>query len=327
MNLHDIAREANVSIATVSRVINHSSLVTKETREKVQAIIDKNAYTPNALARGLIQNATKTIGVLTIDIRSPYFSTVVYNLEGELRALGYNIFLCNTSGELEEKIRYIQILLERKVDALIFIGSVYHEKKGNRHIINAGHKVPILLLNNHIHAPNTYCILCDDRKGTYDATKYLLTQGRKNILYIHSLSTFSGLNKKKGYLKAVKEVEGLEPRVVYSVNGYKEMVEKLRQEFSSAPFDAVVASDDIYANIAVSAMNQMGIKVPDQIAVIGYNNSSICNYTYPTLSTVDSRMEDLSKNGAILIDRILRGEKVEEIVQILDPRLVIRETC
>jgi len=329
MNLHDIAREAGVSIATVSRVINNSPLVTEETRRRVQEIIDKYSYTPNALARGLIQKTTKTIGVLAIDIRHPYFSFVVHSTERQLSCYGYNTFLCNTGGKLEEKIKYIQALLEKKVDGLIFVGSVYKEKKDNKHIINASSKVPVILLNNHIHADNIYSILCDDRKGTYEAAKYLISTGRKNIIYIHSSNTFSGLSKKRGYKDAIRESgigKGME-RIINADLDSASLPEKIISEYKREKFDGIITSDDILANIAISTLYKMHIKVPDDVSVIGYNDSSICSFTYPSLSSVNSQMEELGIEGARLMDSILKGNRPDKHSQVLAPKLIIRDSC
>lgn len=329
MNLHDIAREAGVSTATVSRVINNSSLVVDETRRRVQAVIDKYNYTPNALARGLIQNSTKTIGVLTVDIRMHYFSTVVHSVERELRALGYNIFLCNTGGDKDEKIHYIKALLEKKVDGLVFVGSIYKEKGDNHHIIDASKRVPLVLLNNHIKGDNIFCILCDDFKGVYDATKYLIDKNHMNIMYIHSSSTFSGLSKRKGYLSAMKEAGILANRRIIDVEfiGGDDIAQTLKKEYEKCPFDGLVSSDDTFCNIAINKFHEMGIKVPEDVAAIGYNNSIICDYTYPPLSTVDSRMTDLGAKGGRLMDCILKGSLPEKRISFLSPELIIRKSC
>lgn len=328
MNLHDIAREAGVSIATVSRVINNSPLVSDKTRQKVQTIIDKYSYTPNALARGLIQNSTKTIGVLTVDIRNSYFSTVVHSVERELTALGYNIFLCNTSGELEEIIRYIRVLLEKKVDGLIFVGSVYKEKKGNEHIVHASRKVPVVLLNNHIHADNIYCILCNDLQGTYQATKYLLEQGRRKLVYIHNSNTFSGLSKLKGFRKAMNEygISRNNQNVICSFAKDIPLSEAVKTLFQKNETDGFVCSDDIHANTVINLLHQQKMKIPEQVSVIGYNNSQICQYTFPALSTVDSRMESLGIDGARLMDGLLKGNFPNTRVSFLEPYLLIRQS-
>lgn len=328
MNLHDIAREAGVSTATVSRVINGSTLVVEETRKKVQAVIDKHRYTPNALARGLIQKSTKTIGVLTVDIRSPYFSSVVHSVERELKQLGYNIFLCNTGGNLEEKIQYITALMERKADGLVFVGSIYKEKEHNRHIIEAAAKVPVILLNNHIRGFNIYSLLCDDARGIYDATRFMLDQGKKNLIYIHSSSTFSGRSKRKGFRQALKDsgTNTVNGRILTAVPDKDSMIEKIKLEYKKDPFDGVLTSDDIYANQTVFALSSIKVDIPGTVAVMGYNNSSICDYTYPALSSVDSCMNELGIQGGRLLDGILSGRIPEKQILFLPPKLVIRET-
>ena len=114
MNIYDVAKEAGVSIATISRVLNDPSLVSEKTRKKVEEVLLKHNYTPNAIARGLVVKSMKTIGMLTIDIRDVYYANVAYTMEHELSKNGYNVILCNTGGDVEEKAKYIKILAEKR---------------------------------------------------------------------------------------------------------------------------------------------------------------------------------------------------------------------
>ena len=127
--MKDIAGLAGVSIATVSRVINNPEQVRPETREKVQNILEKTNFVANAVARGLVLNSTRTIGVLTVDIRDMFFAKVIYTIERCFKNLGYNVLLSNTGGEPEEKKRYIKVMLEQQVDGLILVGSVFREHR------------------------------------------------------------------------------------------------------------------------------------------------------------------------------------------------------
>ena len=134
MNIYEIAKRAGVSIATVSRVINNSPNVRKETREKVEAAIEEANYTVNDIARSLAAKTTHTIGVMTIDVRDSYYANAIYTIEQEFRTYGYNVILCNTGQELRKKKKYLKILLEKQVDGIILVGSVFKEPIHNNHI-------------------------------------------------------------------------------------------------------------------------------------------------------------------------------------------------
>ena len=162
MNIYEIAKRAGVSIATVSRVINNNPNVRDETREKVEKAIEESNYTVNDIARSLAVKTTHTIGVMTSDVRDSYYANAIYTIEQEFRELGYNVILCNTGQELQKKKKYLKVLLEKKVDGIILVGSVFKEQGDNSHIIEASKKVPVVILNSHIEGENIYSIVCDD---------------------------------------------------------------------------------------------------------------------------------------------------------------------
>lgn len=294
----------------------------------MQDVIDRHSYTPNALARFLIQNSTKTIGVLTTEITDPYYARVVYIVEQQLKALGYDTFLCNTGKDPESKSQYIHALLEKKVDGLIFVGSVYREKEDSKRIKEVSSKLPVVLINNHINHENIYCVVCDDEKGMFDAYVYLAGQGAKEIVYIHKPNTFSALKKRNGFIKAAgtRQLPGAAYRIINVPEDTWNIKKPLREEFCRKPFDAVLCCEDIYANQAATLLQEMGISIPGQVRVMGYNDSVICGYTYPELSTVDSLMDVMGMEGAQLIHNVLKGNIPKKKVNILTPSLVIRSS-
>ncbi len=328
MNIHDIAREAAVSIATVSRVINNNARVHPGTKRRVQAVIKRRNYTPNALARGLLSNRTKNIGVFTVDILHPYYASVISRVQKDLNAHGYNLFFCNTGGDIESKKKYIEAFLENRVDGLIFVGSTYREKKDNVHIQKAACSVPIVLINNHIKGENVYCLLCDDAEGTFLATNHVIARGSKKLLFINGPDTQSGRRKRKGFDRAVEE-NGLDPKAqtIINVTGSRDILPRLvENEFAEKSFHGVITSDDLFANQVVNTLQDRGIRIPEDVVVIGYNNSMICDLTYPHLSSVDSRFDDLGGLAAEAMISLLEGKEKRKRLEYLEPRLVIRNT-
>ena len=125
MNIYDIAKEAGVSIATVSRVLNNKGTVSAATRARVEAILKQNNYTPSAIARGMVSKSMRTVAVLTVDIRVPHYARTAYTIEREFSRRGYEVILCNTGGDRGETLRYLQVVNQKQVDGIVLVGSVF----------------------------------------------------------------------------------------------------------------------------------------------------------------------------------------------------------
>lgn len=145
MNIYDIAKEAGVSISTVSRVMNHKGNVNPETRKKVEEILEKNNYAPSAIARGMVSKSMKTVSVLTVDIRVPHYARTAYTIEREFSRRGYEVSLCNTGGELEETIKYLRTAREKKTDGIVLVGSVFNTLCKNAEISGLLQNIPVCL--------------------------------------------------------------------------------------------------------------------------------------------------------------------------------------
>ena len=187
MTIYDISEKAGVSIATVSRVLNGSSLVSEKTRRKVMDAMEKYGYTPNAFARGLGLNTMKTIGILCADSSDLYLAKAVYYIEQKLRANGYDSILCCTGYELEAKAASMNLLIGKKVDAVILTGSnfVHDRDEDNRYIADAALRLPVMLLNAVLDRPNVYSIVSDDFSSMYEAASHMLRTGirdRKSVV-------------------------------------------------------------------------------------------------------------------------------------------------
>ena len=184
MTIYDISKKAGVSIATVSRVLNGSSSVSEKTKEKVLNVIEQCGYTPNAFARGLGLNTMKTIGIMCADSSDIYLAKAVYYIERKLHANGYDSILICSGYELKTKISSMNLLISKKVDGIILVGSnfIYEKDADNKYIADAAAQVPVMLLNAALIMPNVYSVLSDDYSSVYDATTSLITSGRKNTV-------------------------------------------------------------------------------------------------------------------------------------------------
>ncbi len=315
MNIYDVSRKAGVSIATVSRVLNGSPNVSERTRTLVLEVMDELGYTPNVFARGLGLGTIQTIGIMCSDSSDPYLAHAIYYLEQGLRGFGYDSILCCTGSSLETKQKYFDLLRSKKVDAIILAGSKFVENrpKDNSYIIDAAKELPIMLVNGYLEGENIYSTLCDDRSATHNAATRLIASGCRNILYLYTSNSYSGANKREGCLDALKGC-GLPVREEYirqcpkDVLAAKELLLKIHDD--GLVFDGILTSDDTLAVGAVKYAHAAGRSIPDDLSIIGYNNSIYAVCTDPELTSIDSKIEALCTTTINTLMGVFNGGNV-----------------
>lgn len=298
MNIYNVSEKAGVSIATVSRVLNGNSNVSDKTRKKVLDVIEEFGYTPNVFARGLGLNTMKTIGIMCTDSSDLYLANAVYHTERALRNHGYDSILCCTGNSLEYKKNSLSLLLSKRVDAIIITGSKFLETKAsdNTYLIEAAKEIPLVLINGYLDAPNIYCTLCDDFNAINEVTTNLIEQGRCKILYLYTSNSYSGIQKRNGYLHAldkhnipIKHEYIIEcQKNIYSA---KNLLSSVYENGTS--FDAVVTSDDALAAGALKFALAHRLRVPEELSIVGYNNSILATCSEPELTSIDTKVEAL----------------------------------
>ena len=328
MNIYQVAQEAGVSIATVSRVVNGKAVVSTKTKEKVEAVLNKHNYAPSDIARGLVLKSMRTVGVMTIDIRDIYYANVAYTVEQELSKLGYTVILCNTGEDTNEKIKYMDILKQKKVDGIILVGSVFKDASLDNSISAIAAKIPIVMVNGFVDCKNVYSVLCDDYDGTAQAVDYLFMQGRRKLIYFRDTDSYGARAKLEGFLSGVtknnlKIHNNSILKVKKGLDGGCEGIELLISR--GIPFDAVVCGDDLTAIGVIKSLKDHGIKVPDQVAVTGYNNSVLSLCCDPLLTSVDSMMIDMGRNAIEIFSNVMEGEQVQSKT-LIKPKLFLRKS-
>jgi Transcriptional regulators len=313
MNIYELAREAGVSIATVSRVINGKAVVSQKTREKVEAAMKKFDYTPSEIARGLVVNSMRTVGVMTIDIRDVYYANVAYTVEQELSKLGYTVILCNTGESTKEKIKYMNILRQKKVDGIILVGSVFKDESLDRSISLIAEKTPVVMINGFVKSDNVYSVICDDKSGIISAVDHLYASGRRRMIYLQDVDSFSGRAKVDGFKEGIAKngldtVSNIIIKVEKGLEAGYEGVQLLKD--SGILFDAIVCGDDLTAVGAVKYLQDNNIKIPEEVAVTGYNNSILSRCCIPSLTTVNGRMVEMAKQAVEVFSKVMDGEKI-----------------
>jgi LacI family transcriptional regulator len=328
MNIYDIATEAGVSISTVSRVLNNPDKVSRKTRERIQEVLRKYNYAPNAMARGLVHNSMKTIGIFSNNIRHPIFAVTAYVLEDLFFQWGYSSMLCNTSDVLEKKKKYIQILAGKKVDALVFIGSTFVEPELEEMIRLYLPQTPVVITNGVLSLPNAYSVLADHDHGFELTISHLISKGHQQIGMVNSSSSYNSQRKTKSFLKAMEDhsLTVKEENILDSSNnleGGYDLAERFLK--SKNPCTALIFPDDLIALGAVKRFKQLGQRVPEDVAVVGSDNSIYALCSEPTLTTIDPKSDTLATIVANTI-RDLLSQRVVGTSIMLKPEFVVRES-
>ena len=329
MNIYDISEKAGVSIATVSRVLNGNSKVSQKTREKILEVMKETGYQPNVFARGLGLNTMNTIGVLCADSSDIVLSSAVYHTEQELHNYRYNALLCCTGYDYTEKEKYIQLLLSKRVDAVILVGSnfVAEEPEKNEYIIEAAKEVPVMIVNGYLDAPNVYCTVCDDRSIMQKVAGIFLKDTEKILFMYRSLSYSSG-QKLCGVQDAFETAgrEWSEQKHMLYPGTIDEVRCRLKERWDAGErWDVIMTADDELAVAAYKFAIREGISVPEELQIAGYNNSKISICCDPEITSVDNHLDDSSRQAVRLLMQILKGEEVPKQT-VISGDIIVRGT-
>lgn len=328
--IKDVAKYAGVSTTTVSHVINKTRFVAEDTTKAVWAAIKELNYSPSAVARSLKINTTKSIGMIITTSESPFFAEIVLAVEEFCYRKGYSLFLCNTQNELEKIQNHLDMLIKKRVDGILVMCSEYTD---NSFDIFENTTIPKVIMDWGINDERSDLILDHGFDGGYLATKYLIENGHKDIAVITGdLNKVIAKTRFEGFKKALLDsnltlreewiLEGdFEPE-----GGY-ECMTNLFKNAQALP-TAVFCFNDVMALGAISAITEKGLKVPQDISVIGYDNIHSSRFYAPPLTTVHQSKSRLGAAALeLLLERIEDDEKAKE-PKVLEffPELVIRSS-
>jgi len=329
ITLNEIARLVGLSTSTVSRALNNKPDVHPQTREKVIRMAEKLGYTPNSIAQSLRYKKTKTIGVIIADISNPFFAAVVGGIEDEARKKSYNIILCSSNEEYEREEKAIMVLLRQRVDGLL-ITPTQRESKDILHIKSL--TIPFVLIGRHFSSIKTNYVITDDVLGGFLATDHLLERGHRKILFINApLHISSAKERLEGYKKALLkhgvEFDGKLVKIapnVKMIDAYKITKKILSQKLD---FTAVFTFSDFLALGVIKALYENGLKVPRDIAIVGYDDIEFSSALEVPLTTVRQPKYELGKKATnILIEKILKSNSNRVYKMMLKPELIIRNS-
>lgn len=326
--IKDVAKKAGVSTTTVSHVINKTRFVAEETTIAVQAAIQALNYSPSAVARSLKVNQTNTIGLLAVTSDTPYFAEVIKSVENSCYLKGYQLILCNSQHNLDKQKSYLAMLAQKRVDGLLIMCSEYPAEllellKSYRHI-------PMMVMDWGKHSDFTDNIEDNGFKGGYMAARYLIDRGHQDIGTITGqLNENTGRGRHQGFLHALKEAGiALRPEWIVEADfqpelGYKGMKTILAEKNHPT---AIFCGGDVIAMGAICAAEESGLRVPDDISVIGYDNIHNAQFFNPALTTIHQPKERLGEKALdLLLDRIINKREEFHTIE-LQPELIERRS-
>ena len=317
--IYDIAAKAGVSPSTVSRVINNYPYVNKETRAKVLRIIAETNYVYNDSARSLATRSSKMAGILIADIRTTHHTEGVYYVEHEFSKHGYSCLIYNASADPEMQARYIQLLGQKNVEAVVLMGSVFQNSSVQNAIMVNIPRTPVALCNGYLEGPNIYCVTSDEQGGMMKAVEHLGKKGKKHFAFISNTLTPSNRSKLEGFESGVRRfVRDGSSLAVEIGSGEIADIEKATVDImrKNPKTDAFICSEDFIAIACMHALHGLKIAIPEQVAVVGMNNSRYAQISEPSLTSIDNMLYDTSLIAVRNLLAVLDGERVNRRMSI-----------
>ncbi|MGY3765417.1 catabolite control protein A [Vagococcus vulneris] len=324
ITIYDVAREAAVSMATVSRVVNGNPNVKPATRKKVLEVIDRLDYRPNAVARGLASKRTTTVGVIIPDVSNAYFASLARGIDDVATMYKYNIILANSDGDDKKEINVLNTLLAKQVDGVIFMG--HHLTEEVRGEFSRS-KTPVVLAGSIDPDNQVGSVNIDYREAMKDATNALIASGNKKVAFISGslLDPINGVSRLNGYKEALTEnnitfTEGL---VFESDYSYKAGLALKDRVLNSGATAAVAADDELSVGL-LNSLTDSGVKVPDNFEIITSNNSLYTDMARPSVTSITQPLYDIGAVSMRLLTKLMNKEDIEEKSIILPYGLVKR---
>lgn len=308
VTLKQLAKELNVSISTVSKALNDSEEIGEGTRRRVKELAELYNYKPNKVALSLKQNKTKTIGVIIPDILNHFLSKVLFGIEREANRHGYNIITCISNESLEKEKESLELLANGSVDGFILSLSEETQMKNEvQHLKETmAQGLPVVMFDRVAHDVMCDKVIVDDFEATYNATKNLIAEGRKHIVFVTKIDDISvGKLRERGYNKAILETQSLTPMVL-KISKKDDIQQKIRKFYKKNPnTDGVVSADSASGVVAINMAISLKKKVPKEISVVGFSSKSVSNHSVPRLTIIRQHAKKIGAKAAqLLIERL-----------------------
>lgn len=332
VTIYDIAEKLNLATSTISRALKDHHSISKKTIDKVKKTAKEMGYRPNNLAASLRSKKTKTIGVLLPTITQPFLSSLISGIEIASQKAGYNVVIMQSHDSYEEEVNLTQSLYNNRVSGVIC--SLAMQTQNTDHFqIFIDNKTPLVFVDRVPKHFSTFRVVIDNYAAGYKATKHLIEQGCKRIAHFTAGSEFSiYFERKKGYLDALKEANlPVDEALIIKLKAVTyEEAEKATNKLLDLknPPDGIFAPGDILGVSAIQCAKKRGVTVPNDLAVIGFNNDPISYIIDPSLSTITHPAEKMGQTSAEIILKNLRSSKKDDAKEItfLNTEVLVRES-
>ncbi|MGP7819316.1 LacI family DNA-binding transcriptional regulator [Niallia sp. 01092] len=333
ITIKDVAQKANVSIATVSRVLNRSKPVSAAVREKVLQTVEELGFKPNSVARSLIMKESLLIGVLIPDISNAFFSNFVRGVNNECFKANYSTLLCDTQGNLETELHYLQLMKEKYVDGVIILSSSPNKKQKYKEFFEVN-SIPVVFASHYDQDEEKFSsINIDEFQAFYDAVQYLIGLGHREIaMFSGDLNYYdSGIIRYEGYKKALSDA-GIEYNPDWFWEGDYDVqsgYERAKKLFSLKDRPtALCCVSDMVAIGAIRAAEEMGFRIPQDLSIIGFDDVPIAEVYRPSITTVHQPIFDMGMQSVQMLLNLLKDkENMVNEAKIVPHKIIERESC
>ncbi|RZK04555.1 MAG: LacI family transcriptional regulator, partial [Flavobacterium sp.] len=328
-----IAKELDVSISTVSKSLRDSPEISEDTRQKVQAFAKLYNYKPNLIALSLKNKKTKTIGIIIPEIVHHFFATVISGIEHVANEHGYNVIVTLSDESFDKEVINMEMLANGSIDGFIMSLSKETQYRKDFHhiteVINQG--MPVVMFDRVTNDILCDKVIIDDNLAAYEAVQNLINKGFKKIALITTVDYVSvGKLRTDGYIKALKTNDiKVDENLIVKIEDIDNCSDEIENLISNNEIDAVFAVNELFAVTAIKAAKNIGIKVPEDLAIIGFTDGIISKYSSPSITTVSQNGIKMGGKAAkMLIERLESEEEEEEHykTEVIETHLVIRES-
>lgn len=319
--IRDVAKLAGVSVATVSRVLNQNGYVNEETEKRVRKAIQALNYKPNEVARTLFKKTSKTIGLIVPDISNPFFPELVRAIEDVMNIYDYTVILCNSDEKSEKEKQYMDVLKQKYVDGMILTTNQLTTEE----VMELD--IPIVVLDR----PSDYSfpsVIADNYNGARLATRHLYDIGCRKIAHIQGPAhVVNAMQRFYGYRDEMKSLGLWEEALVIQGNyQLKQAKEAVLKALQTNQVDGIFAGNDAMAVGALKAVQQLGLRVPEDVAIIGYDGIPLTEMTTPELSTISQPIYEMGAIAARLLVKKIEGQPIDQLHYVLPVALIERKS-
>jgi DNA-binding LacI/PurR family transcriptional regulator len=324
--IYDVARLAGVSTASVSRALNGTGQLAPATRAAIEAAVEQLGYRPNTIARSLVTKSTQTIAFLLPDITNPFYAALVSGIQEFALAHDHTMLLCTTEGDAEREEQYLELLRAKQVDGALVDGLVLPPARIARFVEDG---FPIVCLDRDIAARSIPLVQVDNRLGGRMATEHLLELGHRTIAHVSGARSLRiSEDRLAGFRDAYHAIR-LEPLDLvaegrFTEDGGYEATKSLLD--SGFEFTAIFAANDLSAVGVLNALAEAGLRVPDDVSVVGFDDLRLAAYTTPSLTTIRQPAAEIAERATQILIDLTHGRRVRRLRHLLPPELVVRSS-